>query len=78
MGTALHAACANGFISVVHVLTQAGVQLDTLDKEHNTALILATQNGHNDIVKYLIKAGASITLKVCHLFLTRSLMMEEI
>lgn len=64
MGSALHAACAGGHLVVVHVLIQAGAQLDQLDKEQNTALILAIQNGHNDVIKYLVKAGASILFKV--------------
>lgn len=64
MGSALHAASAGGYLILVHILTQAGAQLDQLDKEQNSPLILAIQNSHNDIVKYLIKAGANISLKV--------------
>ncbi len=64
MGSALHAASAGGFITVVHILIQAGAQLDLLDKDQNTSLMLATVNGRNDVVKYLIKAGADISFKV--------------
>lgn len=64
MGSALHAAAAGGYLILVHVLTQAGSQLDQLDKEQNSPLILAIENGHHDIVKYLVKAGANITFKV--------------
>lgn len=64
MGSALHAASAGGHFSEVHILTQAGAQLDLLDKEQNTSLMLAVTNGHNDVVKYLVKAGANVSFKV--------------
>lgn len=64
MQTALHIASADGNLAAVHILLQSGAQIDLMDQDQNTPLILATQNGHNDIVEYLIKAGASITLKV--------------
>uniref|UniRef100_A0A1B6ECU3 Histone-lysine N-methyltransferase n=2 Tax=Clastoptera arizonana TaxID=38151 RepID=A0A1B6ECU3_9HEMI len=63
MGSALHAACAGGHLSVVHLLLQAGANTDVLDRDQNTPLMLACNNGHNDVVKYLVKAGASVTLK---------------
>jgi euchromatic histone-lysine N-methyltransferase len=64
MGTALHAACSGGHLSVVHILLQAGVQLDVLDRDQNTPLMLAAVSNHNDIVKYLVKAGANVVIKV--------------
>jgi ankyrin repeat protein len=64
MGTALHAACLGGHLSVVHILLQARVQLDVLDRDQNTPLMLAAVSSHNDIVKYLVKAGANVTIKV--------------
>lgn len=64
MGTALHAACSGGHLSVVHILLQAGAHLDVLDRDHNTPLMLAAVSNHNDIVKYLVKAGANVMLKV--------------
>ncbi|XP_046670133.1 histone-lysine N-methyltransferase EHMT2 isoform X2 [Homalodisca vitripennis] len=63
MGSALHAACHNGHLAVVHLLLQAGANTDVLDRDQNTPLMLACANGHNEIVKYLVKAGASVTFK---------------
>ncbi|XP_023727784.1 histone-lysine N-methyltransferase EHMT2 isoform X3 [Cryptotermes secundus] len=63
MGTALHAACSGGHLSIVHILLQAGVQLDVLDRDQNTPLMLAAMSNHNDVVKYLVKAGANVMIK---------------
>nr|XP_018903035.1 PREDICTED: histone-lysine N-methyltransferase EHMT2 isoform X1 [Bemisia tabaci]XP_018903036.1 PREDICTED: histone-lysine N-methyltransferase EHMT2 isoform X1 [Bemisia tabaci] len=63
MGSALHGACVGGHIGIVHILVQAGAQLDVLDRDQNTPLILAAGHGQNEVVKYLVKAGASITFK---------------
>lgn len=62
--TALHFAAANGHITLTHVLLQARAQLDALDSEQNTPLSLAIVGKHNDVVKYLIKCGADLLLKV--------------
>jgi euchromatic histone-lysine N-methyltransferase len=64
MSTALHAACSGGHLSVVHILLQAGAQLDVLDRDQNTPLMLAAVSNRDDIVKYLVKAGADVVLKV--------------
>lgn len=69
MGTALHAACYGGHITVVHLLIQAGSDIDILDKEQNTPLMISVLNKHNDIVKYLVKIGADVTFKVCIYYL---------
>ncbi|XP_014249022.1 histone-lysine N-methyltransferase EHMT2 [Cimex lectularius] len=60
---ALHAAAGSGFLAAVHILVQAGTNLDTLDKGQFTPLMAATLNGHNHIVRYLVKAGASLTVQ---------------
>lgn len=64
MGSALHAACHGGHLSLVHLLLQAGADPDTLDRDQNTPLMLACAAAHNPVVKYLVKAGASVTLRV--------------
>lgn len=64
MSTCLHAASLGGYLTVVHLLLQAGAHTDVLDRDQNTPLMLACANSHNDVVKYLVKAGASVTFKV--------------
>lgn len=64
MGSALHAASHGGHLPVVHLLLQAGANTDVLDRDQNTPLMLACANSHNQVVKYLVKAGASVTFKV--------------
>lgn len=61
---ALHIAAALGHVTVVHVLLQARTQINAMDAEQNTPLTLAILARHNDIVKYLIKCGADLVLKV--------------
>lgn len=63
-GTILHYAAKAGLLPAVHMLRAAGAEVDSLDKERNTPLTTAILAFKNDIVKYLIKAGASFTLKV--------------
>jgi euchromatic histone-lysine N-methyltransferase len=62
--TSLHAAAQEGHLATVHLLVQAGAQLDVLDCEQLTPLMQAVLAGHAPVVKYLVKAGASLTLKV--------------
>ena len=67
--TALHAAAFNGHLAVIHVILQCGATLDKLDHSQNSPLSLALIQGHNDIVKYLIQSGSSVSLKVLLFFL---------
>lgn len=60
----LHYAAANGMLSATHMLAIAGAELNLLDSEQNSPLVSAILAFKNEVVKYLIKAGASITLKV--------------
>lgn len=61
--TILHYSAQNGFLTAVHLLVTAGVDLDALDNTQNTPLMLAIANLKNDVVKYLISVGASFTFK---------------
>lgn len=65
-GTIMHFAARIGVLSAIHLLRVAGAEMDTLDKERNTPLTLAITSFKNEVAKYLIKAGASLTLKVCN------------
>ncbi|KAJ8679786.1 hypothetical protein QAD02_015573 [Eretmocerus hayati] len=61
--TSLHIAAEKGFLAGVHVLVQAGAQLDVLDRNQKTPLMMAAVNGHSDVVRYLIRIGADVTMK---------------
>ncbi|KAF5280661.1 hypothetical protein FQA39_LY05309 [Lamprigera yunnana] len=63
-GTVLHYAAENNILTAVHLLVMAGAEVDVLNKEQNTPIVCAILAFKNNIVKYLIKAGASINLKV--------------
>lgn len=63
-GSVMHFAAKIGLLPAVHILKVAGAEIDTLDKERNSPLILAITSFKNEVVRYLVKAGASLTLKV--------------
>ncbi|KAI4501270.1 hypothetical protein M0802_003643 [Mischocyttarus mexicanus] len=59
----LHIAADKGHLSCVHVLVQAGAQLDVMDRNQLTPLMLAASTGKSDVVKYLVRIGADVTMK---------------
>lgn len=59
----LHIAADKGHLSCVHVLVQAGAQLDVMDRNQLTPLMLAASKGKSDVVKYLVRIGADVTMK---------------
>lgn len=61
-GTPLHVAASEGHVLTLHILVQAGAELDVMDEEQNTALMLACIGGRVEAVKYLLQAGADLTL----------------
>ncbi|XP_011506175.1 PREDICTED: histone-lysine N-methyltransferase EHMT1 isoform X3 [Ceratosolen solmsi marchali] len=61
--TGLHIAADKGYLGCVHVLVQAGAQLDILDRNQLSPLMLAATNGRTNIVRYLMRIGADVTLK---------------
>ncbi|KAK2584128.1 hypothetical protein KPH14_006564 [Odynerus spinipes] len=61
--TGLHIAADKGHLSCVHVLVQAGAQLDVMDRNQLTPLMLAASKGKADVVKYLVRIGADVTMK---------------
>lgn len=60
----LHYAVKRNLQAIVHMLIMAGMDVDMFDYEQNTPLMIAIHSFHNDLVKYLIKVGAHISLKV--------------
>lgn len=61
--TGLHIAADKGHLSCVHVLVQAGAQVDVMDRNQLTPLMLAASKGNAAVVKYLVRTGADVTLK---------------
>ncbi|XP_051167228.1 histone-lysine N-methyltransferase EHMT2 [Leptopilina boulardi] len=61
--TSLHLAAEKGQLACLHVLIQAGGQVDVMDKNQLTPLMLAACKGRADVVRYLIRIGADTTLK---------------
>lgn len=59
----MHIAADRGHLGCVHVLIQAGAQVDMMDKNQLTPLMLAAIEGRTDIVRYLVRVGADVTLK---------------
>ncbi|KAF5275890.1 hypothetical protein FQR65_LT04129 [Abscondita terminalis] len=62
-GSVLHYAAENDMLTIVHLLVMGGAEVNVLNKEQNTPIVCAILAYKNNIVKYLIKAGASIDLK---------------
>uniref|UniRef100_A0A803Q0G6 Uncharacterized protein n=1 Tax=Cannabis sativa TaxID=3483 RepID=A0A803Q0G6_CANSA len=61
VSTALHMACANGYLDIVEYLISKRVELNPTNAENNTPLHWACLNGHVEVVKKLILAGASVS-----------------
>ena len=66
--TGLHAAASNGRIACVHILAVSGAKLDATDCNLMTPLMIAITKQNDEIVKYLIQAGASLQAKVINYF----------
>ncbi|CAH1176200.1 unnamed protein product [Phaedon cochleariae] len=62
-GSLLHYAAHTGLPKICHLLVSAGLEINDFDKEQNTPLMLATAANKNDVVQYLVRSGASITVK---------------
>ena len=51
-GTPLHVAASEGHVLTSHVLVQAGAELDAIDDDQATPLMLACTKGRPNIVRY--------------------------
>ncbi|XP_029847057.3 histone-lysine N-methyltransferase EHMT2 isoform X2 [Ixodes scapularis] len=56
--TALHAAAAAGHLAIVHLLIQAGAQVESQDAQLYTPLMRAVDARRISVVHYLLKVGA--------------------
>lgn len=60
MYTPLHAASASGQISVVRLLLELGVEVDSVNIHGNSPLHIACLNGQDVVVSKLIEFSASV------------------
>ena len=60
--TSLHFAVALGHLSVVQSLIESGASIDHADHNGTTPVMLSSFYQHEEILKFLIKAGANINL----------------
>lgn len=62
--TVLQTASSDGNTRIVQMLIDAGSEIDELDDDHHyTALMFASMNGEEDVVRFLLNAGANWKLK---------------
>ncbi|KAK3894607.1 hypothetical protein Pcinc_001655 [Petrolisthes cinctipes] len=61
--TGLHVAASNGSLASLHVLVLSGATIDMTDTQLMTPLMVAITKEQNNIVHYLIQAGASLMAK---------------
>ncbi|XP_067661991.1 ankyrin-3-like [Haliotis asinina] len=59
----LHSACLGGDVEVVkHVLSQNMLDINSREQCGRTAVMLAAENGHKDVVEMLVDKGADLSL----------------
>ena len=68
--TSLHYACSHGYLDIVKILyysRQENINLNAINKENCTPLLEALQNGHTQVVKFLLSLpGIKINQCVLH------------
>ena len=62
--TVLHCLAAGGSIQLVCLLLEKDIDVDVLNKKNETALLCAVQNGHEDVVRELLKARANPAISI--------------
>ncbi len=58
--TALHFAAREGCVACARALVEAGADINALDPDDTTPLVVALMNMHFDLAEYLISAGADL------------------
>ena len=61
--TALHSACASGYLRSVKYFVAKGVTINSLNDINETPVSIATRNGYLDIVEHMVICGADTTIK---------------
>ena len=61
-GSPLHVAAAHNLVLTAHILVQAGAELDALDDNNETPLMVACKEGHADLTRFLLAAGCGFSL----------------
>lgn len=62
----LFSAAAEGNVEKMLALLDAGAPINAIDRQGNTAIMIATQNDHVDVVKVLIEQGADLNIRNDH------------
>ncbi|XP_050737194.1 histone-lysine N-methyltransferase EHMT2-like isoform X3 [Eriocheir sinensis] len=62
--TGLHVAAAYGSVAALHILVMGGATIDMTDNQLMTPLMIAITKEQNEVVHYLVQAGASLMAKV--------------
>lgn len=57
-------AAAYGSVAALHILVMAGATIDMTDNQLMTPLMIAITKEQNEVVHYLVQAGASLMAKV--------------
>lgn len=60
--TLLHIASENGYLDIVRSFVTKGAELDPIDNNGDTPLLLAIKNEHYDVTEYLIENGSYFSL----------------
>ena len=60
--TPLMYAARDGAFEAVRTLVELGADLDSVNGDNSTALLLSTINGNLDIAKHLVESGADVTI----------------
>lgn len=61
--TALHAACNGGHKLAAYVLLTAGASINAMNARQHTCLMAAVFSGHDHMLEFLVKNGATVDLK---------------
>lgn len=56
--SALMLAVANGNLEIVKMLLRAGAEVEVMNSDHRTPLLIAVHAGHEDVVALLLEAKA--------------------